>query len=166
MRLHPIIASFCLCLSCLMAIHARAAVPERVLLRVAANEACSQEAKSSNNLQLAQSRMQAARADLEVSRGGRCRPNALKLMQYAYRALEALEKQETAGPANKPLRAEHLKAIRETMNSLRGAEQAVEQSMKNDPQGKVGVNVTPLDNAMHALDTGYRMSASAETPPG
>lgn len=131
----------------------------------AANAGCSQEARSGSTADLAQARMQAARADLGVDRGGRCRSNALRLEQYAYRALEDLQKQE-GHDSNQALKTSHLQAINATMTDLRSAEQVVQQSMKNDPQGKMGVDVTALDNAMHDLDGGYHMAASAETPPG
>lgn len=159
LRLRPSLLVLCISLCCFYGAAAPGAGQAP-----AATTGCSQEARSGSTVDLAQARMQAARADLGVDRGGRCRSNALRLEQYAYRALEDLQKQESHD-TNQALKTNRLQAINATMADLRTAEQAVQGSMKNDPQGKVGVDVTALDNAMHALDGGYRMAASAETPP-
>lgn len=160
LRLRTSLLALCISLCCSYVAAAPGAGPAP-----AANAGCSQEARSGNTVDLAQARMQAARADLGVDRGGRCRSNALRLEQYAYQALEDLQKQESHD-TNQAVKTRRLQAINATMTDLRTAEQAVQGSMKNDPQGKVGVDVTALDNAMHDLDGGYRMAASAETPPG
>ncbi|HEV2111049.1 MAG TPA: hypothetical protein VGT99_06835, partial [Gammaproteobacteria bacterium] len=47
-------------------------------------EACSTEEKWTNTEGAAISRLTAARTDLELKYGGRCRANALKLTQAAY----------------------------------------------------------------------------------
>ena len=131
---------------------------QRPLRLVAGAASCSTEEKSSSQAQLAIARMQAARNDLNLSHEGRCWANALKLEQYAYRVLEALEKQEHTHPAfpqDKAKEEARLRALQETMADLRDAEKAVEASMKTDKTGKTGVDVTSLDNAMHTLKDSY-----------
>lgn len=149
---------FCVSLPCAGTAAAPAADQHPPLRVAAAEVACAGEVKSSNSLELAQTRIRAAEADLNLSRGGRCRSEALRTEQYAYQALEDLEKQ-AGSERDAGKRAAQLQVIHEAMADLRSAEQSVQQSEKTDPQGKVGVDVTALDNAMHTLE-GYSTAAS------
>lgn len=108
--------------------------------------------------------MQAARADLNLDHHGRCRGPALSLEQHAYQALEELTKEEQKD-TNAAMKHQRLQAIQQTEGYLRTAEQDVYNSEKTDPPGNVGVDVTALDNAMHALDSGYGMGSNSEAPP-